>query len=122
MKTRLEKLITQNDELTNIITTNHNTISHLQSQIDETKKELKDQEQVWVLGLAEMDKDQLKEFGSNETIRKAKIEVELKPIIDSLREKESELKSLISTIELAKINIKRFSFEKDVLICLINNQ
>lgn len=82
----------------------------------EIKENISAKKSEFQLRLSELDKDQLKEFGSNAEIRAAKVEESLKDKLSTLKTFENSLRNLDLEIEILKLQKRHVAFEKDVLL------
>jgi hypothetical protein len=85
---------------------------------DLANKNLKDAKQEWTLKLSEMDKDQLKEYGSNEAIREAKFKLENADLVENLEKVAPMMQKMQESISEGLGLISALKHEKDILICL----
>lgn len=86
--------------------------------LNQYNHELQEKRQEWTLMLAGLDKDQLKEYGSNESIRQAKFEQENINIIGNIEESQARYNNIQNEINEENSYLSELKHEKDILICL----
>lgn len=94
------------------------TLKEIAETQDVLNVQMKEAKQAWTLRLADMDKDQLKEYGSNEAIREAKFKSENAELIKNIDDTSKMAQKIQDQISEGLSVLSTLKHEKDILICL----
>ena len=94
------------------------TLKEIAETQDVLNVQMKEAKQAWTLRLADMDKDQLKEYGSNEAIREAKFKSENAELIKNIDDTSKMAQLIQVQISEGLSVLSTLKHEKDILICL----
>lgn len=114
LKKDLKTLSEQSSTLTGSLKNKLTERFELSTGITQMREQVSIGKQNWQLKLAEMDKDELKEFGTNAEIRNAKIDSSFAQT-EAIKTFEIILRKLDHEIEIIKIDLRHLNFEREVL-------
>jgi hypothetical protein len=89
---------------------------NLRQQKNEILLAIRKNEAEWQLKLSQMDKEEIKEFGSNADIRNAKIKATMAAEYEQLETKDYQLNELSGQIELLKLKLSDLRMSKEILV------
>jgi len=121
MKKRLKEVMEQAKTINAEIRQSMIRNTELKNSLDNANFELSMTRNIWLMKLSDMDKDELKEYGSNESIREAKFKKENEEQLSIIKTVQDRLKINNDNLSLNTHDINDLKFEKDCLIALIGD-
>lgn len=118
VKTQLQENLEQFKKTFTNVQELRKTLKEFAETQDVLNVQMKEAKQAWTLRLADMDKDQLKEYGSNEAIREAKFKSENAELIKNIDDTSKMVQKIQDQISEGLSVLSMLKHEKDILICL----